>query len=69
MVSLASRKREGTGNNPEKIDSRVALYLPRSERVALELVAEARGVGLNKLLRELIRRGQQAVAAEGRNNE
>ena len=47
----------------------MALYLPRSERVALELVAEARGVGLNKLLRELIRRGQETLEEEGRNNE
>ena len=65
MVSLAAKKREDKDNKAEKIDSRVALYLPRSERVALELVAEARGVGLNKLLRELIRRGQAAIGTVG----
>ena len=69
MVSLAAKKREDKDNKAETIDSRVALYLPRSERVALELVAEARGVGLNKLLRELIRRGQETLEEEGRNNE
>ena len=68
MISLAEKKR-GLKVKGERIDSRVALYLTRSQRITLELVAEARGTGLNKLLRELIRRGQETLEEEGRNNE
>ena len=63
MVSLAEKKR-GLKVKGERIDSRVALYLSKSERISLELIAETRGMGLNKLLRELIRRGQEAQSGD-----
>ena len=51
------------------MDSRIALYVTRSQRIALELIAEKRGTGLNQLLRELIQRGQETLEDEGGNNE
>ena len=68
MVSLAAKKREDKDNKAETIDSRVALYLPRSSGSPWSWL-QRRGVGLNKLLRELIRRGQETLEEEGRNNE
>ena len=69
MVSLAERKRGLHKVKEERMDSRVALYLTRSQRITLELIAEERGVGLNQFLRELIRRGQETLEDEGGGNE
>ena len=65
ISSLAERKRGLHKVKEERVDSRIALYLTRSQRIALELVAEERGTGLNQLLRELIRRGQETLEIEG----
>ena len=66
MVSIAETKRGlNKVKGGERIDSRIALYLPRSQRIILELAAEARGTGLNQLLRELIQRGQETLEIEG----
>ena len=69
VMSLAERKRELYKVKEERVDSRIALYVTRSQRIALELAAEARGTGLNQLLRELIQRGQETLEDEGGNNE
>ena len=69
VMSLAERKRGLHKVKEERVDSRIALYVTRSQRIALELIAEARGTGLNKLLRELIQRGQETLEDEGGNNE
>ena len=64
MVSQAEKKR-GLKVRGERIDSRVALYLRRSQRITLELMAENRGIGLNKLLRELIDAGTEGGRTDG----
>ena len=69
VMSLAERKRELYKVKEERVDSRIALYVTRSQRITLELAAEARGTGLNQLLRELIQRGQETLEDEGGNNE
>ena len=69
VMSLAERKRELHKVKEERVDSRIALYVTRSQRIALELIAEKRGTGLNQLLRELIQRGQETLEDEGGNNE
>ena len=69
VMSRAERKRGLHKVKEERVDSRIALYLTRSQRITLELVAEARGTGLNQLIRELIRRGQETLEDEGGNNE
>ena len=61
VSSLADKKRGLKIMGGERIDSRVALYLTRSQRITLELLAEDRGIGLNKLLRELIDAGRRAT--------
>ena len=67
---VASGKETGTHKvKEERVDSRIALYVTRSQRIALELIAEKRGTGLNQLLRELIQRGQETLEDEGGNNE
>ena len=69
VMSLAERKRELYKVKEERVDSRIALYVTRSQRITLELIAEVRGTGLNQLLRELIQRGQETLEDEGGNNE
>ena len=65
VMSLAERKRGLHKVKEERVDSRIALYVTRSQRIALELIAEERGTGLNQLLRELIQRGQKNFEIEG----
>ncbi len=67
MVSLAEKKR-GFKVKGERFDSRVALYLRKSDRIAMELIAEARRVSLCDLLRGYIDAGRKS-ADEGKNNE
>ena len=73
-VSLAEKKRRIKDRKPvrtrrpedgEKLDAKIILYVRLSEKVDLELVAEARGETLCGLIRDLIRRGQENLESKG----
>ena len=73
-VSLAEKKRRIKDRKPvrtrsaeegEKLDARVILYLRLSEKVDLELIAEAQGETLCGLIRAFIKRGKEAFESEG----
>ena len=74
VISLAEKKRRLKDRKParsaraedgEKLDARVVLYLRRSEKVDLELLAEAQGETLCGLIRDLLERGQKNFEIEG----
>ena len=73
-VSLAEKKRRLKDRKPVRtrraedgglLDARVILYLRLSEKVDLELIAEARGESLCGVIRDFIKRGQEAFESEG----